>query len=181
MKYYIFLTLTSLISLFAQAQSNNTSGKFGFVMNSSLNGEFYQIRLVPSVTYSKGNNQFELGFGLRPFNQKDQRILSCELNYKYYPNGTVNKFNMYLISRLSYINNLKNTFFPTAYNYLFLNGGYGLEINAFKGLYLGTNISIGAFTYSKNSENPYLDFDKNKMFDEFGFNLAFQFNVGYRF
>ena len=171
----------SLISLFTQAQTSDSAGKFGFAMNSSLNGELNPIRLVSSVTYYKGNNQFELGLGLHPFIQKGQRILSCELNYKYFPNGAVNKFNMYLITRFSYINNARDTYFPTIYNYLFLNGGYGFEINAFKGLYLGTNISIGAFTYSKNSENLYLNFSKNKMFDEFGFNIASQFNIGYRF
>lgn len=181
MKYYLFLTLTCLIPLFAQAQTSETTGKFGFVMNSSLNGEVYPIRLVPSVTYYKGNNQFELGPGLHPFFQKGQTILSCELNYKYFPNGTVNKFNMYLVTRFSYVNNAKDTYFPTTYNYFFLNAGYGFEINPFKGAYIGTNISIGAFTYSKNSGNPYLNFAKKALFDELGFNLAFQFNVGYRF
>jgi hypothetical protein len=88
---------------------------------------------------------------------------------------------MFLITRFSYINDVKETYFPTTYNYLFLNGGYGFEINAFKGVYLGTNISIGVFTYGKNSENPYLNFAKNSMFDELGFDLAFQFNIGYRF
>ena len=181
MKHYLLLILISLIPLFTQAQTSDTTGKFGFVMNSSLNGELNPIRLVPSVTYYKGNNQFELGLGLSPFIQKEQRILSCELNYKYFPNGTANKFNMYLITRFSYIHNERNTYFPTTYNYLFLNEGYGFEINAFKGLYLGTNISIGVFTYSKNSENPYPGFAKNKLFDELGFDLATQFNVGYRF
>ena len=139
------------------------------------------MRSCPSVAYYKGNNQFELGCGLHPVIRKNKRILSCELNYKYFPNGTVNEFNMYLITRFSYINNAKDTYFPATYNYLFLSGGYGFEINAFKGAYVGTNISIGAFTYSKNSENPYLNFAKNNMLDELGFNLAFQFNVGYRF
>jgi hypothetical protein len=181
MKHYLLLVLIILIPLFTQAQTSDSTGKFGFVINSSLNGEIYPIRLVPGVTYYKGNNQFELGFGLHPFIQKNQRILSCELNYKYFPNGTVNKFNMFLITRFSYINDVKETYFPTTYNYLFLNGGYGFEINAFKGVYLGTNISIGVFTYGKNSENPYLNFAKNSMFDELGFDLAFQFNIGYRF
>lgn len=181
MKYILLMILISLMPLLAQTQTTDSTGKFGFVMNSSLNGEVYPIRLVPSVTYSKGNNQLELGFGFHPFIRKDQRIMSCELNYKYFPNGTVNKFNMYLVGRLSYVNNAKDTYFPTTYNYLFLNGGYGFEINAFRGLYLGTNVSIGAFTFSKSSENPYLEFAKSNMFDKVGFNLAFQFNIGYRF
>ncbi|MFC0877138.1 hypothetical protein ACE01N_11110 [Saccharicrinis sp. FJH2] len=181
MKHYLLLTLISMIPLFSDAQNSDSTGKFGFVINSGLNGEINPIRLGPGVTYNKGNNQLELGFGLNPFTRKDQRILSCDLNYKYFPNGTTNKFNMYLITRFSYIYNARDTYFPTTYNYLFLNGGYGFEINAFKGVYLGTNISIGSFTYSKDSENPYPGFAKNKLFDELGFNLATQFNVGYRF
>jgi len=150
-------------------------------MNSSLNGEVSPIRLVPSVSYKKGLSQFELGIGLNPFTREEQKLLSVEVNYKYYPNGTVNKFNLYFISHFSYINNTRETYYPTTYNYLFLNGGYGLEISTVKDVYLGTNISIGAFSYSKTSENPYLDFATSNMLDEVGFTLAFQFNIGYRF
>ena len=181
MKYYLFIFMTSIIPLLAQSQNSAPTEKFGFIINSSLNGELYPIRLVPGVTYIKGNNQFEIGFGLHPFFQKDQRILSDELNYKYFPNGTINIFNMYLITHFSYINNIRENHFTTRYNYLFLSGGYGFEINACKGVYFGTNIRIGTFTYNKNTENPYLNISKINLFDELGFNLAFQFNVGYRF
>ena len=53
MKYYLLLILIILIPLFSQAQNSDSTGKFGFVINSSLNGEIYPIRLVPSVTYYK--------------------------------------------------------------------------------------------------------------------------------
>jgi hypothetical protein len=46
---------------------------------------------------------------------------------------------------------------------------------------MGTNMSLGTFSYSKRSEIPYDSFAKKDLFDEFGFNLAFQFNIGYRF
>jgi hypothetical protein len=170
-----------MFSFFSNAQTNDSNGKFGFTINSSLNGEIQPIRIVPSLTYYKGKNQFELGFGMHPFIRKDQKIKSGEFNYKYYPNGTDNKYNLYFITRLSYVNNTRNTYYPATYNYLFLNGGYGLEIKAFKGAYLGTNISIGTFTYNKDSENPYNTFAPKKLFEEFGFDLAFQFNIGYRF
>jgi hypothetical protein len=151
-------------------------------LNSSVNGELHPIRIVPSLTYSKGKNQLELGLG---FNftalRKSQKLLSSELNYKYFPNGTENKFNMYLIARFSYINSARDTYYPTNYNYLFLNGGYGFEIKANKRVYIGTNISTGIFTYSKKSDIPYEAFASQKLFDTFRFNLAFQFNVGYRF
>jgi hypothetical protein len=181
MKNYIFITLVSLIPFVANAQSSDSTGRFGFTLNSSVNGELYPIRLVPSLTYIKGKHQLELGVGFNLSDRKFQKLVSSELNYKYFPNGTENKFNMYLLARFSYINSARDTYYPTNYNYLFLNGGYGIEIKAFKGAYIGTNISSGIFTYSKKSDIPYQAFASQKLFDKFRFNLAFQFNVGYRF
>lgn len=173
--------LFSLIPFVTGAQSSDAKGKFGITLNSSVNGELYPVRVVPSLTYFKGKNQFELGFGFNPFVRETQKLLSGEFNYKYFPNGVENKFNMYLISRLSYVNSARDTYYPTKYNFLFLNVGYGFEINAYKGAYIGTNLSTGIYTNSKKSEIPYTAFASQKLFEKFGFNLAFQFNLGYRF
>lgn len=181
MKQYLLLALLAVSSFLVSAQKSDSTAQFGFTINSSFNGEIYPIRVVPSVTYFKGKNQLEVGFGMHPYIRKDQKILSGEINYKNYPNGTGNKFNLYFIARFSYVNNKRNTYFPTSYNYLFLNGGYGFEVSPFKGAYLGTNISCGTFTYNKDSENPYNTMAPKKLFKEFGFDLAFQFNIGYRF
>ncbi|MCB0734502.1 MAG: hypothetical protein H6608_12500 [Flavobacteriales bacterium] len=181
MKYPILIALTCLFAFRSNGQTHPSRGKFGFVLNSSLNGEVYPIRLVPSVSYYTGKNQFELGLGLHPILTKKDRILSCEMNYKFFPNGTANKFNMFLITRFSYVNLARDSYYPATYNYLFLNGGYGFEINAFKGAYVGTNISTGAFTYQKSSQNPYLHYSKERLFNEIGINVAFQFCLGYRF
>lgn len=181
MKNFIIALFVVLIPVLSSAQDDAHQGRFGFALNSSMNGEVYPLRLVPSLTYLKGKNQIELGFGLHPFIKKDQQIFSGEMNYKYFPNGTDNKFNMYLIAQASYLHNPRKTFYPTTYNYLFLNGGYGFELAPFKNAYLGTNMTIGTFTYNKRSEIPYDSFAKQDMFEKFGFNLAFQFNIGYRF
>jgi hypothetical protein len=181
MKRYLFTLSIALIGLISTAQTDSTKGQFGFALNSSLNGEVYPIRLVPSITYLKKNNQFEIGFGVHPFIRKDQTIYSCEFNYKFFPNGTNNKFNMYLITHASFIHNPRETYYPTTYNYLFLNGGYGFQLVPFKNAYIGTNMSAGLFTYNKKSDVPYDSFSAKRFFSEFGFNLAFQFNIGYRF
>jgi hypothetical protein len=181
MKRFLILSFIILLPLLSHGQEKKPDGSFGFVINSGMNGEVYPIRLVPSITYFRGKSQWELGAGLHPYIHKNQRILSLEMNYKYFPNGLGNKFNMYLITHFSYVNNKLETYYPTTYNYLFLNGGYGFQINAFKGTHIGTNVSLGAFTYQNNSENPYDGFASNSLFDEFGLNLSFQFNIGYRF
>ena len=181
MKYYLIAITICFTTVLGKAQTESSQGKFGIAINSSMNGEVYPIRIVPSITYLKGNSQAELGFGIHPFIRKDQNIFSGEFNYKYFPNGTDKKFNMYLIANLSYVHNPRKTFYPTTYNYLFLNGGYGFQLSPFKNAYMGTNMTVGTFTYNKQSEIPYDSFVKKDFFDEFGFNLAFQFNIGYRF
>ena len=181
MRHYILCSLIALTSFGTNAQSRDSTGTFGFALNASIDGEFYAVRIVPSVTYMTGKHQFELGVGFNVSNRKFQKLLSAESSYKYFPNGTKNKFNMYILTCFSYVYNARETYYPTNYNYLLLNGGYGIQVKAFKGAYVGTNVSAGVLTYSKKSEIPYEAFESKKLFDEFRFNLAFQFNVGYRF
>ena len=154
---------------------------FGAALNTSVNGEVYPMRLVPSAIMLFGRSQLEAGVGLHPFIRRDQRVLSGETSYKFFPNGTERALNLYLIGRLSYVNNARETFYPTTYHYLFLNGGYGVMVSNPNGLYIGTNVTAGPFTYMRQSENPYEGFDSDRLFDEVGLNLAFQFNIGYRF
>lgn len=181
MKLYFIISLFGLIPFFSFAQSMDSTGRFGFALNSSFNGELYPVRIVPSAIYTKGKNQFELGVGFNPVSRQNQKILSGELNYKYFPNGHNKKFNMYLITRISYVNSSRDNYYPSTYNFLFANAGYGFEINRFKNAFMGTNVSIGTFTFNKKSEIPYTEFANQQFFDEFGFNLAFQFHIGYRF
>lgn len=99
MKSILLILMIVLLPSLVRAQTTDTTGRIGFAINSSLNGEVYPIRLVPALSYLKGNSQFELGVGFHPFIRNDQRILSTEFNYKYFPNGTDKKFNMYVIGR----------------------------------------------------------------------------------
>jgi len=181
MTYKLIGLLACLAPVVSHAETPESPGQLGFALNSSMNGEVYPIRLVPSATYLVGRSLFEAGVGVHPFIRKDQRILSGEFNYKYFPNGLGNALNLYIIGRFSYVNNARETYYPTTYHYLFLNGGYGLMVNGQRGTYLGTNVSVGPFAYIRDSENPYDGFASEGLFDGMGFNLAFQFNVGYRF
>jgi hypothetical protein len=181
MKKFILLTLVLFSYSLTYAQSDESSGRFGFSLNSSFNSELRPLRIVPSLTYMAGKSQFEAGFGFNPFILKERKTFSGELNYKYFPNGIKNKFNIYLLIRFSYIHDKRETYHPSTYNFLFINGGYGIEIKASKNVSLGTNISAGAFTFSKKSKIPYEAFAEQGFFGELGFNFALQFNLGYRF
>ncbi|MGB0429851.1 MAG: hypothetical protein ACPGLV_05210 [Bacteroidia bacterium] len=183
MRNYIIIALIGLLPFASQAQSTDTPGKLGFSVNTAFNGEFATPRIIPNLSYTKGNNQYDLGIGFQPFNLEQERLLSIELSEKHYPNGLENKYNMYFLSRAAYVNIKRDTYYPSTYNYLFLNAGYGFDVNPIPnfGLYLGTNMTLGVFTYSKQTDTPNDMFQSQKMFSEFGYNLALQASVGFRF
>lgn len=181
MNRLLLLLFIGLIPANNYAQSQDTIKTLGVAINSIVNGEFYLFQFVPGVVYSIGKSQLELGIGFNPSDRQYQKLISSDFNYKYYPNGRVNKYNLYFISNASWVKRSLNSYFPTVYNYVFVNGGYGFEIKPFKKAFIGTNISIGTFTFKKKSEIPYAAYESQQFFEEFGFSLAFQFNIGYRF
>ncbi|MEO0600856.1 MAG: hypothetical protein AAF211_05435 [Myxococcota bacterium] len=165
----------------AHAQDDDANGRFGVALNASLNSELQPIRLVPTVTYLTGKSQFEAGFGFHPFVRANQRTLSAELSHKVFPNGIDKTLNLYLISRLTYGNQRRNAFFRTTLHYVFLNAGYGLELNGRGGSYIGTNVTFGVFGLGRRSDNPSAGYASSGLFDQGGFNVAFQLQAGYRF
>ena len=183
MKFILLIIAINLIPRLAIAQESDMNfNGVGITLSSSSNSELNSILITPGISCHSGKHQLELGVGFNPFNQKDQRMLSGAFNYKYFPNGRGNKFNLYLMMSFAYVNQLRKTYYPATYQYLFLNGGYGFQIKTFKGMYFGTNINIGTFTNSKHSENPYnAYYGSENLFDEFGVSLTCQIIVGYHF
>jgi hypothetical protein len=182
MKQYLF-ALFLMLSSMARAQSiDSTKSGFGIAVNSMFSNQINAIETVPTALFYSGNSQFELGTGLNLFSLKNQRTLSGQFNYKYFPNSRENKYNMYFMVSCNYTNNLKKTYYPTTNQYLFLSGGYGFQVNIADNLNLGTNLSLGSFTQSKQSENPYIrQLVTKRMFDNLGMHLSFQVHVGYQF
>lgn len=166
----------------ASAEPAEPESGFGVAVNSALNGEVLPLRLIVTGLYYSHAHQFEFGVGLHPFIRNAQTVVSADFNYKLFPNGHGNTINPYMLANLSYIYTSRDTFFPTSYGYLFLHGGYGIELAGFARSYMDTNVSFGGFTYSKDSENPAPSLlDAERLFQDFGFSIAFQVNVGYRF
>lgn len=138
------------IATLAAAQDNILErNKLGISLNSATNGAVYPPRIIPSILYHYSKHQFELGIGFHPFIQEDEKVVSSEFNYNFFSNGKAQKFNMYVLASLVYLYHLKERYFPATYHYLFLQGGYGFQINLNDKTYLGTNIRLGAFTYHK--------------------------------
>jgi len=183
MRHYIILLLILMIPFVNQAQSTprDNNGKFGFVLNAGFNGELYALQVAPSIAYSKDINQFEFGIGWNPFDRGDQTLLSGELNYKYFPNGTDQKYNLYLFTQLAFVQNHRDTYYPATYNYLFLTGGYGFQVKLLERAYLGTDIGLGAFSFSKRSENPYDGFSEIAFLTDIEMCLEAQIHICYRF
>jgi len=185
--FYLRLLLLPVIvflgsfSIAADDPTTQASG-FGVAVNSAINGQVLPFRLIATGLYYQGRNQYELGIGLHPFIRREQTIVSADFNYKLFPNGRDNKLNLYLLANLSYLNTNRDTFYPTTYHYVFLQGGYGIELNGFAGSYMDTNVSFGGFTYRKDSKNPASGYlNAEQFFKEFGSSLSFQASVGYRF
>ncbi|GAB5538195.1 MAG: hypothetical protein Salg2KO_02980 [Salibacteraceae bacterium] len=183
MKAILLILLLAAYQFRTHAQStDSTINGFGFALSSDYNNQLTAIEMAPTVLYYQGNSQFELGAGFNAFGLKDQRILGGRFNYKYFPNGRETKYNMYFMLSCNYTNQLKKTFYPSTYQYLILGGGYGFQVRIVDGLNLGTNLNLGTFTKSLQSENPYLEqLGGPNMFDNLGMYLNFQVSLGYRF
>lgn len=110
MKHLILILSILLIPSLTFAQSTKADRGIGIAIRSSVNSELPSARVVPCIQYLAGNHQLELGLGLTPVLREDQQVMSDEFSYQYFPNGTTNKFNGYLITSLSYVRRGVDTF-----------------------------------------------------------------------
>lgn len=170
--------LAILILITAYSCAGQDKGHFGGAVNTSITD--VSISFAPTVTYLKRKHQLELGLGLHPFTSNNVRTLSGEFNYKYFPNGVENRFNMYFTSNFTHINRLVNQGLDTRDNYLILTGGYGFQLRFFKTAYIGTNVNIGWLTRGRSSEDLQYTQTQN-LFENYYWSAAIRFNIGYRF
>ncbi|MBR9917511.1 hypothetical protein GYB29_07485 [bacterium] len=180
-KHFLLSCIICLQLLPLSAQDSKKSVKLGVAVNSDFNTELRTYSLSPTLIYLKNKSQYELGMGLNPLDLSQQRILSTELNHKFFPNGMENKYRLYFVSQLKYAKQLRKNYFNSTYNYLFLNAGYGLNVNPSEKFYLSTDVKAGIFSFSNESENPFPAVKEQSLFEEIGFNLTFGFNLGYLF
>jgi hypothetical protein len=169
-----------MIAVTSLAQDLDKPNRFGAAVNSSIWDGYRSISIAPTVTYLKGKHQFELGFGLHPFTSDNVRMLSTEFNYKYFPNGIENRFNIYFLTNFTHSNKLIRQSLDTRDNYLILTGGYGFQVKVLKNAYFGTNVNIGGLTKSRSSEDPNYN-NNQKLFDRYYLSGAIRLNIGYRF
>jgi len=181
MKSIVVIAIILSSSFLVRSQDNESNRRFGVALNSAVNGEVLQVRLVPSAVLSINKHQLELGVGVNPFFRKDQKIWSGEFNYLFFPNGREKKYNMHFITHLSYLNVNRATYYKQLDNYFFYSAGYGFTVRLFKNLYSGTNVTAGGYFLKQRSENPYTHVEESKPGMQTGFNIGFQLNVGYRF
>lgn len=154
---------------------------YGVALNSAFNGEVTPLRTIATGVFIKNKNQFEFGVGFHPFIRNEKNISSIDVNYKWFANQHSGYFNMYLLANFSYINTKLVTFYPTTYDYLFLLGGYGVELSSNSGFYVDTNVSFGGFTYKKDSQNPAMGYlNDEQFFKEFKPSMSIQASIGYR-
>lgn len=181
MKSIVFIVWILSLPFLVRSQDNESTRRFGVALNSAVNGEVLQVRLVPSAIFSINKHQLELGAGTNPFFRADQKIWSGEFNYLFFPNGREKKFNLHFITHLSYLNVVRATYYKQLDHYFFYNAGYGFTAQLFKNVYAGTNVTAGGYFLKERSENPYTHVEETQPGNQRGFNIGFQLNVGYRF
>jgi len=95
MKSNALIILILLSSFLVRSQEKESNCRFGVKLNSAVNGEIMQVRLVPSAVLEINKHQLELGAGINPFFRQDQKIWSGEFNYLFFPNGGEKKFSIH--------------------------------------------------------------------------------------
>lgn len=185
----LFICLFSLFNVSAQEKSETSNKHFGVALNSSIMAEIGGVTIAPTGFYYVNKHQVELGFAVHPFyTSSSARRLGAELNYKYFPNGIDNRFNLYFSTNLTYTNEYyEQTYSSNNYryerktNFLTLTGGYGFQLSLFKKAYVGTSLNLGVTTCSYEVSGSSSPTYSNPMLGEFYLDAALRLNVGYRF
>lgn len=194
----IVLTFISNVGL-AQKDTNNLKRSFGVSLNTSISRYSYHFPTSLVLSFKVRNNQFELGPKFPLMRGKYyKRQMGLEFNYRYYPNGIKNRYSMFFLVNSDFYQKLlvreyQNASANPLYagtvnqrattNYYTLNLGYGIQVNLFKGMYLGSNIGVGIlledYDDNRTSTNKNLNSRKGDFSKEFNFIGAI--SLGYRF
>ncbi len=158
---------------------------FGVASNVHLlmAAKIYALVNSPSILYYQGNHQVEIGYLHSITSDPDRKIGGAMFNYKFYPNGMQNRFNMYFMANLTYLRLNKKAVWYLNKNekqhQLHIMGGYGIQVNLFKGVYMGTGLNIGSYTYNRISEDDKVE--DLKLFHRTYWTGGLRLNIGYRF
>jgi hypothetical protein len=193
----VFLSFSNVI--FAQKDTNNLERNFGVSLNTSICGYSYDFPTSLVLTYRNHNHQFELGPKFQFIgNDYYKRQMGIEFNYRYYPYGIRNRFSMFFLINSDFYNKLLEREYQqysndplfvgtvnqkSTRNYYTLNLGYGVQMNLFGNLYLGSNIGIGIlledYDDNRTSTNENLSTYKGYFNEELNFIASM--SLGYRF
>ncbi|MDG1333499.1 MAG: hypothetical protein P8P74_14280 [Crocinitomicaceae bacterium] len=184
----LIICLFSISLVSAQEESKAQDKHYGFAINSSLSGTLNSLSVAPTGFLYVNKHQLELGLAIHPGRiSSNNRNLGVEFNYKYFPNGIANRFNMYFTTNLTLTNqhyeqNYSGYRYERRTNFLNLTGGYGFQVSLFKKAYVGTSLNVGVMTCRDNIKNSYgYSNYVSPMFNEFYLDAAVRLNIGYRF
>lgn len=193
---------TFIFILNANSQENNL--RWGINLNADaplIYTTYTQFRYPVSlfVTISSGNHQIELGPQVYLGQYRPGYKLGLATDYKYYPNGFLNRFNTYFTATLI-LQNGKEERASWTYdkdsqtsvlgreiikiNNAMIGAGYGIELKISEKLYLGSDFQF-LFGYGKIKSvknytiNPALNKSLNyyqlSIYPHFGLNLGYRF------
>lgn len=184
MKNLVAIVMLTVVQCLT-AQSDEFDRQFGFAMNMNLSYAVLNPSIAPTFIYYKNKQQLEIGIPLRPGSFRHPRVLGVDVNYKIYPNGIENNFDLYFLTTIQYANAYwdKTSYIDphiVSANSLSFLGGYGFQIRFAKNTYLGLDLSAGINSMSRKSTSSSYP-ENTKLFDSFQFDAAIQLGFGYRF
>lgn len=190
--------------LFIYSQSNDSitdkKSHFGIAIKNGAAGVLETLAITPSATYFRNNHQVELGLSLYPLEYQNNydNLFGSELAYKYFPQGTERRLNLFYEVSSFYFHKAKsgeyykyiyyaNGFDKETFTYysnehrLDLLGGMGFRLKLLQKGYIEISARAGMLTqsyYYHNSENFEYAYD---IFTKSFFDAAANLNLGYRF
>lgn len=202
MKNALLVTVL-LLPFYTFSQSDSTVSDSQFRWGTAVSFPVHPTRnamyLLPAITYSNKNHQFELGTSAYLWKQSSERNrYGGNFNYRYYPNTQNTRFSSFLflnalfnyrINERSY----ESYYYPNQtfyriderinYSEFATHFGYGIQIKLWKGSYFISDVSAGT-GYFKNVENRTTNhpvFANNGTYSDWDLSFRASLGVGWRF
>lgn len=173
----VFLMFLSVLGF---SQDRDSSVVYGLNINTVFHGDQFSFLQGPAFVLEKNKNQVEIGMLYNTFD-RSKNALGGQFNFKHFPNGKSDKFNLFFLLNTTFLNSSTDSTNPITKNQWSFNGGYGFRQRIKDKLYYNTSLSFGILTQSSDQEASLpVDLIEEKIFNSWYLNYEIAFSLGYR-
>lgn len=196
----LLILLTALSANAAMAQDSIKKRSYLGIELSYQNPRIFKDGFLPALTFSQGKHQIYAGPQLMYLNTAPQAIWGAQAGYRFFPNGSTNRFNLFFDYNFSFLkgsiteehlNNHSYWEFPKTRttqllsldNYL----GFGFQLKILKNLYASTAIGVGVgfykeeYTYTYSNNAVYIGSGDLRLRRSSEINHQLKIGLGYKF